>query len=314
MKIDIALPTYNRAAFLLKNIRLIQDQLKKDNLFSYYTLSVSDNCSTDDTQLEVEKFIKFDKNPDFEFYYHRNSENIGIEKNSLKSMQICNNEFIMTIGDDDFLDEGYLKYLVEKINTNPNLGCIITGLISVSETEQTDIRNLPKEEYFEKKGFQAMLNFSHYGHQLSGLVYKRENLIESYLSFPQYQNIYLFIYFTAYSCLHHDTIFVPKFKTKVTIGNAKDWKYDQSGNLVPIFKSYYPFVKDIGLEKVIQLITKFTLFHSDRLRLNPFFPFHGIGNFKHLIKNIEPLPGLKTALRKTFLKIWLSSIKRKITN
>ncbi len=314
MKIDIALPTYNRATFLLKNIRLIQEQLKKDNLFSFFTLSVADNCSPDQTQSEVEKFIETEKDPNFEFYYQRNSENIGLEKNTLVAMQMCNNEYIITLGDDDFFDEGYLKFVVKSIQENDNLGCIITGVMVHRGEQRLELRKTGQDFYYAKKGFEGMLNFSYLGHQLSGLTFKRKNLIESYLSFPEHRNIYLFIYFTAFSSLHHDTIFAPFYKTIITDGNTKNWAYDQSGNLSIMFKSFYPFVKDLGEEKTNTLISKLFLFNSDRLRLNPFFPFQGISNFKHLLQNTLPLPGLKSALRKTFLKIWLSSIKRKITN
>jgi len=50
MKIDILIPTYNRADDLIYNLTLIQSELEQQGLFDKINIIISDNCSVDNTK------------------------------------------------------------------------------------------------------------------------------------------------------------------------------------------------------------------------------------------------------------------------
>ncbi|MCH2046857.1 MAG: glycosyltransferase, partial [Saprospiraceae bacterium] len=283
MLIDILIPTYNRAKDLIKNLKLLYAQLQEDELFDNYQLIISDNCSPDNTEQEVAKFMV--ENPKFNIQYYRNSENIGLEPNAVEVMTKSSSKFIIFLGDDDYLATGYLKYCIDKIQENPNLGCILPGALGITETGESNPRPADFDEDFVPAGFDAVFKYSHFGHQLSGVLCKNDNLLKSYLKNKEYRNPYLFLYFSALSLYRYDGIYAPKYKTRITLFNAKDWGYNAVGLLDEVYKCYYPFIQDLGEEQVTKLLLRFTVMHSYRLA----FAKRKMQELKH--QNIEFLHG-----------------------
>ena len=176
MLIDILIPTYNRAKDTVENLEVLQTQVAKDNLWEQVRVIISDNCSPDSTEEDVAAFCA-QKDSRFEVLYVRTAENIGLERNAVNVLSKAESPYVLFLGDDDFLAEGYLVFCIEQLNKNPELGCIVPGLLSFfADGSERDGR--PADFQFKAlpAGFDTVLGYSHYGHQMSGVLCKREQL------------------------------------------------------------------------------------------------------------------------------------------
>lgn len=249
MSIDILIPTYNRQKDLLKNIRHLNRLITKDQLESYFRILVSDNCSKDDTWTELENV-----RPQIQVKMHlfQQNENIGLENNAVFLLQQATSEFVMYIGDDDYLPENYLKYIVETINKDNEVSAIVPGIEALfadgttkpGRRERFDFKRYPA-------GFWTAMHVAYLGHQLSGILLKRAHLESNYLKNENYRNIYPFIYFLSYNAIRGNVYYAPAFKVLVTQSNSKDWGYDDSGLLTEIFKNFNILYPDSPLKRFL---------------------------------------------------------------
>lgn len=270
MLIDILIPTFNRSRDLLSNLRLLTQQIRSAHLQAAVRILVSDNCSSDDTQEQVAKFLATDEATGVEILYSRNPRNIGLESNVVKLLELATSDFVLWTGDDDYLADGYLEFLVNTIKERPLLGCVIPGLDSlhpdgtVRKGRIEDFEVQPIE-----RGFGGVLKFSHLGHQMSGLLVRRTGLLEEYLAKAAYRNPYLFIFFVASRMLQYESFYAPKFSTRVTTFNAKDWGYNSVGLLDEVFKNYLALNDQLNKEQIEKVLLRFTVQHSYRLSFRP---------------------------------------------
>lgn len=312
MLIDVLIPTYNRSEDLIYNLQLIQEELVQNQLLDKIKVIISDNCSSDTTQTATAHFLAH-KNVNFVVDYHRTTENIGLEKNAVHVLSKATSAFVMFLGDDDYLDKGYLSYCVDKINNITDLGCIITGIVQIDN--DLNVIGHPRPTDFEEvlgsPGYLSMLKYSHLGHQLSGLLLKRENLLEEYLATKENRNIYLFIYFVTNRIEKYTVIYAPKFQTQVKILNAKDWDYNQLGLLDEVFKSYYPFIESQGEEKVKNLLIHFCRLHSYRFGIKKGQPNRLYQQYKKLLSIVPKLKGFASELRTLLLKEYILLLIKK---
>lgn len=307
MLIDVLIPTYNRGKDVLANLHYLQKEIKKYELWEHVQIIISDNCSPDSTEQFVQEFLK-EKEAKLKLQYYRNSSNIGLEPNALAVLSKATSPFVLFLGDDDFLAEGYLKYCYDKLVEDSNIGCIIPGILSVFSDEKTkDVRGNAPEKTLAP-GFDAVLECSHWGHQMSGILCKREGLIEAYLEQEQYRNPYLFLYFTANRLYLYKGITNFTYKTRVNTFNEKDWGYNKVGLLDDVYKCYFYFIKTLGTEKVTKLVLRFTVMHSYRLAFNSKSPKKVYQQYKYLVAITEHLKGAKSGLRKMFLKDYIKAI------
>lgn len=312
MTLDILIPTYNRVDDLMYNLNLIQSELEQHQLFAEIRVIISDNCSPDNTEKAMQAFAAI-KHSAFQVDYYRTAKNIGLEKNAVHVLAKATSDFILFLGDDDYLDKGYLLYCLQQIQHDANLGCIITGIVQIDN--ELNIIGHPRPTDFEEKkrkaGYGSMLEFSHLGHQLSGLLLKRANLLQDYLATKQNRNIYLFIYFVCNRIEKYNVIYVPKFKTQVKILNSKDWDYNQLGLLDEVFKSYYPFIESQGRQKVKDLLIRFCTLHSYRFGMQKRHPLRLYQQYKKLRSIVPSLEGFAKDLRTLLLKDYILLFIRK---
>lgn len=116
--LSISIPTWNRAKYLAISLESFMEQMKGINP-EEIELFVSDNCSDDNTAEVVKSYI--DKG--LPITYNRNDENIGASRNFLKCMQRASGKYILLLGDDDVLNSGALKYILDVIR-GKNYGLI----------------------------------------------------------------------------------------------------------------------------------------------------------------------------------------------
>ena len=115
-KVDLLIPTYNRSKDLSDNLHFLAGEIRKLPENRKVRIVVSDNCSSDDTEEMINTFIA--SNPDIEVLSHRNSENIGLEKNMVQVLTLAETDYILWCGDDDVIEENYLTTCFETIENN----------------------------------------------------------------------------------------------------------------------------------------------------------------------------------------------------
>ncbi len=307
--IDILIPTYNRAEFLKKNILMLNRQINERNLGNYYKIIISDNNSKDNTwdvigelknevQVEIEKF--------------RQVENIGLEPNAVFLLEKSRAEYVMYLGDDDYLPDGYLEFVV-KIIQEENAECVIPGFSELySDGSIKPARYSDFEIRRYEPGFDTVCKISNFGHQLSGLVTRRESLFEEYTKEEKYRNIYPFVFFVTYCMLQGVTYFVPKYQVLVSQNNSKDWKYDASGLLLDIFRNYkIAFSND--RDKLAEACLSFARIQSWRLRVS-YNPINAFRSFFHLIESKEVDNRIKVALIWLYLVLYCKGVIITIKN
>ncbi|ETT07695.1 glycosyltransferase family 2 protein [Providencia alcalifaciens] len=237
LKLDILIPTYNRANYLEKNILALAEIIETLNISERVSIIVSNNNSTDDTKNKL-KILK--EKYDFLNVYNQ-IENIGLEKNSLLCLEKSTADFVMYLGDDDYLSSKYIEKVLHKIDTVKNLHLITPSYyhIDTDGNKITGERDIGLKEIVLEPGIASALYFSYRGHQLSGLTFKRLNIHSKYSSLGV-SNLYPFIFFATYSSLCGISIHLPEEPVRVTTTSQinKDWTYGHDGLLNDVFNNF----------------------------------------------------------------------------
>ena len=233
--IDILIPTYNRKREVIENLLHIDKLIKNESLANCFKVIVSDNSSEDGT---YEELIRYANIVSYELDIHKQHKNIGLEKNTVYLLDTATSDYVIFLGDDDFLPIGYLTFL-KQVSMSREFGVVIPGFSSLMSDGSIKPGRTDMRKRAHKPGYRSLLDFSAYGHQMSGLFFLRYGVIEAYKQAINNRNIYPFIFFISYVMLRHSTIYVPKFQVLVSQGNQKYWNYDSSGLLTEIFKNFH---------------------------------------------------------------------------
>jgi abequosyltransferase len=111
--LTIAIPTYNRAKFLFKNLSYLKTQYN-----SNFNILIQDNASTDNTRDIVKKFIQMD----LPINYIRNKKNFGWAKNFELCYKNNKSSYLMILGDDDYILNGGVDIILDNLkNYKPSL-------------------------------------------------------------------------------------------------------------------------------------------------------------------------------------------------
>ncbi len=109
--LTIAIPTYNRA----EKLKFCLQMLLRETTGKPVELLVSDNASTDDTQMFMAEFCT--KYP--QITYIRNPENIGPDRNFLNCYNRASGDYVMLLGDDDILLSGSVDCILKTLQNRP---------------------------------------------------------------------------------------------------------------------------------------------------------------------------------------------------
>jgi glycosyltransferase involved in cell wall biosynthesis len=309
LQAQILIPTYNREKYLRENLLILRDHLTKDELTKDFGIIVSDNASEDGTW-DMLKEVQEKWGSEIQMEILRNETNVGLEQNSVNLLKAATSEFIIWLGDDDFFTDGYLKFIHEKLK-NGKPGWIVPGILGIHEDGN---KKDPRPADFHQKefepGFKTMRELSHLGHQLSGLVLKREHLLETYLSRPNWRNPYLYLHFLAACQYRYPGIYVPGIKNLITVHNTRYWSYNEIWLLDEVFKCYYYFIETLGQAKVNSLILRFMVMHSYRVDFTK-----GFGNvlrqWRLIVKKAPEAKNIKFPLLALLIKESISRTLKK---
>lgn len=110
-KISFCIPTFNREQLLNELIESIVSQCSED-MIPLVEICIADNASTDETKAMVENWIT---KTAVAIQYASNTENIGPDRNYLRSVELANGEYCWLFGSDDVLAPGALSNMLRLI-------------------------------------------------------------------------------------------------------------------------------------------------------------------------------------------------------
>jgi hypothetical protein len=133
--LTIAIPTYNRAELLDKQLSWLCEAIK--GYESDCEILVSDNCSTDNTQEVINQWQE--NLSQITFHANRNSENIGVIKNITYCLESAKTKYVWTIGDDDPIQDEAITYILEKIKHHANLSLLLLNFSGRNKITGEDV-------------------------------------------------------------------------------------------------------------------------------------------------------------------------------
>lgn len=264
--LSILIPTYNRQNELLKNIELLSQYIRKINCQEIVEIIISDNYSNDNTVPIIEKYI--DKNKDINIRLYKQFRNNGLERNAIFVLSKSNTKYVMYLGDDDYLKQEYLEYIIYEITHNDTITCIIPSIVGVKpDGTITGVRDVDKQTRKYGRGFGSVIALMDKGHQLSGITFLREGTLEAY-EVGGLPNIYPFIFFVGFNCMRGESLHLTKYPVNVTEGVKKDWGYKDDGLLGDIFNNTYMLFQN---NLVLRSIEEFVILKRQSWRLMMYF-------------------------------------------
>jgi glycosyltransferase involved in cell wall biosynthesis len=149
--LSIYIPLFNHAEFLRDNLDSIIHQIREGNFQDSIEIAISNNCSTDDSDEILQEYISLCK--DIQFYYTKNSSNIGGLGNIMGFHEKTTGDYIHMIGDDSYAP-GAIRNVIGLLSKNPSLDFLLLKTNSYSDYEY--IENASNESFFrnvEKIGY-----------------------------------------------------------------------------------------------------------------------------------------------------------------
>ncbi|MDE6696362.1 MAG: glycosyltransferase [Muribaculaceae bacterium] len=265
MTLDILIPTYNRSRFLIKNLEHLRGIIS-NSLPDDIKIIICDNASTDNTQEAVADYVR--KNSITNITYHRQSENVGFNRNLISSLSLSNAQYVLTLGDDDFIDERYLKKAIEAIKRDPSIAIVLPSFEAIDETGNSMGwgRDLGLTTLLFSPSVKTAKVNSVRAHQISGIILKREGLTDA-LKKGSITNLYPQIFLAAYCCLKGKCLHITEYPVLVTQTKNKAWRYDDVGLLTDIFENY----KALHLNAINQFAFEHEMIKQQRWRAFKYF-------------------------------------------
>jgi abequosyltransferase len=293
--LDILIPTYNREKDLVGNLSLLINYIRKLRVSQSVRIVVSDNGSTDSTVNAVEGLIA--NNPDVRIVLLEESSNKGLLHNIIKVLRYCSSQYVMYVGDDDFLSCSYFDSVMQIISSSSAAFILPARTIinpDVPLKEQLHKLN-PKDVEFIKINFFNRIYLASQCNQLTGIVFRNNDLIGRWRKSGSF-NLYPFMSFAGWSLTPSTTaVRIRGAEILITATNSKDWGYGSTGllpdiidnaksltennfkrtiaeicfafiwrdrigmYLINVNKKSFHFLKEIFLEKRVLLLTKLTI-------------------------------------------------------
>lgn len=280
--IDILIPTYNRENFILKNLSLLTRSIKEHHLQNEVGIIVSDNCSTDDTRKSVENFIK--TNNEFKISYYLQKKNGGTTPNLIFLVGQSVAPYFMILGDDDYLDNNYLKAVIDILKNDNSIKCILNSYNKIDLNGNVINYSNDKKNKIYDEGFENIYSNIHRMNILSGIVIKNENMYKLLID-KKVKNLYPHIFMACYSCLFGKTFFMSDFPHLVTTDNIQYWNYDSLGLLNDIYENFklLPITKleRFNLEKEIYKRQNWRILYKKKYAFKKFWNIFSISFSKN---------------------------------
>jgi glycosyltransferase involved in cell wall biosynthesis len=131
--VSIALPVFNGEKWLDQAIRTLVKQS-----YENMEIIIADDCSSDNSPKICEQYASSYS----QITFIKNETNLGGQGNFLKILNLCSGKYITYASQDDYWDENFISYLVEKLESNNRAvlaGCA-TQLLDEKDQKYNEIR------------------------------------------------------------------------------------------------------------------------------------------------------------------------------
>ena len=128
-RVSIGLPVWNGERFLRNAI----DSLLVQS-FDDFELIICDNASTDSTEAICRAFIQVDSR----IRYYRNDENIGLQANTARVLDLATAPYFMWASHDDLWDPSYVERMVAQLDRRDSV--VLAGSNAASVDEDGNLR------------------------------------------------------------------------------------------------------------------------------------------------------------------------------
>lgn len=125
--VTIAIPTYNRAELLERQLAWLDRALT--GVEPRCEVLISDNCSTDRTAEVVAGWTARIENR-VRVRFVRNSRNVGAIRNIAGCILAARTSHVWTVGDDDLIEDGTLRFVLEELDRRPDLALLTLNFSS----------------------------------------------------------------------------------------------------------------------------------------------------------------------------------------
>ncbi len=123
--LTICMPSYNRAPYIRAQVEFLCHFLGERRLGDEVAVIVANNGSTDDT-LSVLQSLDYNS-----FSIHTHSEHyLTAEENMMRSLDLCDSEYVWFLGDDDPVSAETLDYALDQLRTGQH-DCLIFNSRSI---------------------------------------------------------------------------------------------------------------------------------------------------------------------------------------
>jgi len=127
--VSIGMPVYNGSEFIRKALDSLLNQTHKN-----FELIISDNQSTDNTEIIVQEYIKKDNR----IRYIKRQKNEGAISNLNKVFSMANYDYFMWASHDDFWSKDYIEFCLDGFNLNNNivLSTVISSIVDSNSEDE----------------------------------------------------------------------------------------------------------------------------------------------------------------------------------
>ena len=131
--VSIALPIYNGEKWLEQAISTLLKQS-----YENVEIIIADDCSTDNSQKICEQYAARYS----QITFIKNETNLGAQGNFEKILHLCSGKYITYACQDDYWDENFISYLVEKLESDNSavLAASATQLLDKNDNKYKELR------------------------------------------------------------------------------------------------------------------------------------------------------------------------------
>ena len=145
--VSIGVPFFNNSKTIAK---LIENLLDQD--YQHTEIILSDNCSTDDSKVKIQKFLSNKK-----IRYFRNDTNMGAIFNHNVLIDYAKGKYFMWAHTDDLISKNYINDAVSILENDNDISSVI-GKMTFFETNKTQIFHDEPQNLNVRK-FERIKNF-----------------------------------------------------------------------------------------------------------------------------------------------------------
>jgi abequosyltransferase len=223
--LTIVIPTKNRIDYLKRNLDNLNEILTKNHLTKIIHVIVSDNNSQDGTQ---EYLLRTKSHyPKLKIKTIINQENLTGQNNSFVALSKAVSNFIMFMGDDDYINSELMAEVIEILQNNSKISTVVVNSIQYHLLEKK-FNSKPRGKIKRTKIYKwhiFSLGLLKFTNNLSGHVFKRstdnDDTKEAYNNY-----FYPHIYSIAQSMKMGQSAYITNNPIEITIGNSQSWHYD----------------------------------------------------------------------------------------